>query len=717
MKKKYSILILVLFSIILCTCGIMAAYPKINEQAKIESVNQNSEQLLDVMIQNVLPLNYLLTHKENQNDAYDIFITKPQEKSEEKKIAITQAIEQSVFYLENDYQNIDYIVKDNETNIFMNSSDESSLYKNYILNQNTKPSNKDYQIWLILNFDENGKLKYESNHKNLNNDFIQDTFDNKKDNLIITANNLLLRNAPQTDNNEGSSEYLFSDYQKISIKNKQFIFAIPNVPIHNDAIVSIIDNNTQNLISDIVSKVVSITCMLLTLIALCVPFRKFKDMLVLNKLIKLPIEIIILYGGIAFSVCLAMPQFVNHLMNSILPSANNLDITFYYCINFGAWFVSFLFIFIAIGTIKLIFNKGIKTYFKENTITGKALHYFIEYLKSFDLSKSINQRILIVISLNFLFLVFISILSNYNFRIQLFFIFLYSIGLLIIGKYISNKIQENYKSLKNITNTMADGNLDYESSEELGVFEPLKNDLYKIKDGFKTAVNEEVKSQRMKTELVSNVSHDLKTPLTSIITYVDLLKNNDISEEEKKNYIDILDRNSVRLKVLIEDLFDISKATSGNVSLNLTQIDIVSLMKQILFENNDKIAQTNLIIRESYSDEKILLNLDSQKTYRILQNLITNIIKYAMKQSRVYIEMIDYEEQVEISFKNISAQEIDFDPEDIVERFARGDKSRNTQGSGLGLAIAKSFTELQNGSFKVQIDGDLFKVILRFNRN
>ncbi|MEG2836837.1 MAG: hypothetical protein RR863_01990, partial [Erysipelotrichaceae bacterium] len=490
MKKKYSILILVLFSIILCTCGIMAAYPKINEQAKIESVNQNSEQLLDVMIQNVLPLNYLLTHKENQNDAYDIFITKPQEKSEEKKIAITQAIEQSVFYLENDYQNIDYIVKDNETNIFMNSSDESSLYKNYILNQNTKPSNKDYQIWLILNFDENGKLKYESNHKNLNNDFIQDTFDNKKDNLIITANNLLLRNAPQTDNNEGSSEYLFSDYQKISIKNKQFIFAIPNVPIHNDAIVSIIDNNTQNLISDIVSKVVSITCMLLTLIALCVPFRKFKDMLVLNNLIKLPIEIIILYGGIAFSVCLAMPEFVNHLMNSILPSANNLDITFYYCINFGAWFVSFLFIFIAIGTIKLIFDKGIKTYFKENTITGKALHYFIEYLKSFDLSKSINQRILIVISLNFLFLVFISILSNYNFRIQLFFIFLYSIGLLIIGKYISNKIQENYKSLKNITNTMADGNLDYESSEELGVFEPLKNDLYKIKDGFKTAVNE-----------------------------------------------------------------------------------------------------------------------------------------------------------------------------------------------------------------------------------
>ncbi|MEG0093268.1 MAG: sensor histidine kinase [Erysipelotrichaceae bacterium] len=717
MKKKYSILILVLFSIILCTCGIMAAYPKINEQAKIESVNQNSEQLLDVMIQNVLPLNYLLTHKENQNDAYDIFITKPQEKSEEKKIAITQAIEQSVFYLENDYQNIDYIVKDKETNIFMNSSDESSLYKNYILNQNKKPSSKDCQIWLILNFNENGTLKYESNYKDLTNDFIQDTFDNKKDNLIITANDLLLRNASQTDNNEGPSEYLFSDYQRISIKNKQFIFAIPNVPIHNDAITSIIDNNTQNLISNIISKVVAITCMVLTLIALYAPFKKFEDMLVLNKLIKLPIEIIILYGGIVLSILFSMPHFINDLMNNILPSANNLDITFYYCINFGAWFVSFLFIFIAIGTIKLIFNKGIKNYFKENTITGKVLHFVIKYLKSFDLSKTINQRIIIVITLNFLFLVFISILSNYNFRIQLFFIFLYSVGLLIIGKYISNKIQEKYKSLKNITNTMANGNLDYESNEELGVFEPLKNDLYKIKDGFKTAVNEEVKSQRMKTELVSNVSHDLKTPLTSIITYVDLLKNNDISEEEKKNYIDILDRNSVRLKVLIEDLFDISKATSGNVSLNLTQIDIVSLMKQILFENNDKISQTDLIIRESYSDEKILLNLDSQKTYRILQNLITNIIKYAMKQSRVYIEMIDYEEQVEISFKNISAQEIDFDPEDIVERFARGDKSRNTQGSGLGLAIAKSFTELQNGSFKVQIDGDLFKVILRFNRN
>ncbi|MEF9962711.1 MAG: hypothetical protein RR755_08860, partial [Erysipelotrichaceae bacterium] len=167
------------------------------------------------------------------------------------------------------------------------------------------------------------------------------------------------------------------------------------------------------------------------------------------------------YGGIVLSILLSMPHFIDDLTNNILPSANNLDITFYYCINFGAWFVSFLFIFIAIGTIKLIFNKGIKNYFKENTITGKVLHFVIKYLKNFDLSKSINQRIIIVITLNFL--VFISILSNYNFRIQLFFIFLYSVGLLIIGKYISNKIQEKYKSLKNITNTMANGNLDYES--------------------------------------------------------------------------------------------------------------------------------------------------------------------------------------------------------------------------------------------------------------
>ena len=216
----------------------------------------------------------------------------------------------------------------------------------------------------------------------------------------------------------------------------------------------------------------------------------------------------------------------------------------------------------------------------------------------------------------------------------------------------------------------------------------------------------------MKTELISNVSHDLKTPLTSIITYIDLLKSENITEEERNSYIDTLDKKSQRLKFLIEDLFEVSKATSGNINLNLVNVDIVELMRQTEIELEDKIKKTNLIIRNNFPENKIILKLDSQKTFRIFENLLNNVVKYAMEGSRVYVDIIDNEDTVEITIKNMSAEEINFNAFDIVERFERGDKSRNTEGSGLGLAIVKSFVEVQGGTFNIEVDGDLFKVII-----
>ena len=220
----------------------------------------------------------------------------------------------------------------------------------------------------------------------------------------------------------------------------------------------------------------------------------------------------------------------------------------------------------------------------------------------------------------------------------------------------------------------------------------------------------------MKTELITNVSHDLKTPLTAIITYVDLLKKEDITEEERRSYVATLDQKSQRLKVLIEDLFEVSKANSGNISMNFMEVDVVNLMKQVRLEMEDKIAASGLIFRWNLPEEKIILSLDGQRTYRVFENLLNNILKYSMPNSRVYIDIVERNLEVQVVFKNMSAAELNFDAERLTERFVRGDESRKTEGSGLGLATVKSFVELQNGKVDVSVDGDLFKVTLAWQK-
>lgn len=199
-------------------------------------------------------------------------------------------------------------------------------------------------------------------------------------------------------------------------------------------------------------------------------------------------------------------------------------------------------------------------------------------------------------------------------------------------------MKRNYHRLLEATNEIADGNLDVEIDENLGVFEPFKEEIEKIQSGFKKAVDEEVKSQRMKTELVTNVSHDLKTPLTAIITYVNLLKIEQ-DPERQKEYIDVLDRKSLRLKALIEDLFEISKASSKSVNLNIANIDIVNLFKQVKLEMEEKITEANLDFRLDIPEDKVIVALDGQKTYRIFENLIGNAAKYAMPHTRVYVKI------------------------------------------------------------------------------
>ena len=293
----------------------------------------------------------------------------------------------------------------------------------------------------------------------------------------------------------------------------------------------------------------------------------------------------------------------------------------------------------------------------------------------------------------------------------------YSVALYYLFSKNGQKLQSNYDNLLNATKQMAEGELKIELQEDLGYLTPLGQELSKVQEGFSKAVAEEAKSQKMKTELISNVSHDLKTPLTAIITYVNLLKQDNIPEETRKTYVNTLDMKSQRLKVLIEDLFEVSKAQSGNITMNYMDVDVVNLMKQLRLEMEDKIADSDLMFRWNLPEEKVILSLDGQRTYRVFENLLSNAMKYALSGSRVFIDVWNHEDRVEIIFKNTSAMEIHADAERLTERFVRGEASRTSEGSGLGLAIVKTFVELQGGTFKIEIDGDLFKAIIVWKKN
>lgn len=289
---------------------------------------------------------------------------------------------------------------------------------------------------------------------------------------------------------------------------------------------------------------------------------------------------------------------------------------------------------------------------------------------------------------------------------------LYTVVLFFLLRGRLEREQLHYGALLDAARRMAAGDLTTPITGELGMFDPLRDELNQVRDGFEKAVAAEVRSQNMKTELISNVSHDLKTPLTAIITYVDLLKDPALSEADRAKYIDTLDRKSQRLKRLIEDLFEVSKAATGNVTMHYAEADLAALLKQVQYELADKLQDCGVDFRWQLPEGRVPLVLDGQKTCRILENLLINITKYGMPGTRAYITLTPRSDGAQIVFKNISATELDFDAQQITERFVRGDKSRNTEGSGLGLAIAKSFAELQGGSFEVAVDGDLFKAIV-----
>src|SRR5690625_4922535 len=341
-----------------------------------------------------------------------------------------------------------------------------------------------------------------------------------------------------------------------------------------------------------------------------------------------------------------------------------------------------------------------KTFFK-HTLLFVFLHWLSRFNKDIYDSDSVGTKVVVIVILYPI----ITVASLIFFPITI-----------SVAAWLALKKVKDFNKIQVGAKMMRDGHLQHrievDGKGELAI---LAANINQINEGFKQAVHNELKNERMKTELITNVSHDIRTPLTSLITYTDLLKT-ETDPEKDKEYIGILDQKSKRLQVLTDDLFAAAKASSGDIPVNLQHIDIVALVNQGIGEVSEQIEAKNLSFIFNHPKEKMYVIADGKLLWRSMENILSNIFNYALEGSRVYIDLTHKKDEILLIFKNISKYELNITEEALIERFKRGDESRTSQGSGLGLSITKSLIENQQGKFEITIDGDLFKSMIYLPR-
>lgn len=381
-------------------------------------------------------------------------------------------------------------------------------------------------------------------------------------------------------------------------------------------------------------------------------------------------------------------------------------------INFSLFFLSLFFIGIDIYYVKYSLCSGFVRFLKEDTWIGNRiveLYAGIKDLSNYDLDQKIKNLILKGVLLNTALMFLCALFWGWLF------VLIYGVVSYIFLLHQAQRIVKEYDKLLVRLDRIAQGDFKVDEQYQTSILPSLQEKLDTVQEDFEEAVKERVRSQNLRTELITNVSHDLKTPLTGIKNYLELLNDPQLSTEDKEEYLVRLNQYTDRLSKLIEDLFEVSKANSGNINLETQNVDIVSLVEQVVVENETMLEKKGLssVIRKP--QEPVICLLDGNKTVRIFENLLSNVAKYALENTRVFVTIEKNQDQVNITIQNISKTQLDFDPQDITERFARADQSRHEEGSGLGLVIVKSFCEIQNGSFTVQLDGDVFKAIVSFS--
>lgn len=500
--------------------------------------------------------------------------------------------------------------------------------------------------------------------------------------------------------------------------NLEVIYIVPqDFESHNDVFISgMKESHVFPGYSVLILAIGAIGILILIITAFAIPYTSQNKTAICRGFNKMPLELKLVAWALLIGLCgINVAIFDGHRYGYINPVVEIVyDVNpYFYITGIPITFVLYLLIYLGVVYTKYIYYTGFREGLVNNSLLGKALlllvgstRKILKRVMAINLREDNQRRLIGIAVMNFLAIVILGSGGFFGFVLAV----IYSV---IVFKYILELI-EGAAELNQASAQVAGGNFDIRVDENVSILTPMAKNLNNIKQGFSLAVDKEIKSERMKSELISNVSHDLKTPLTSIITYVDLLKNEGVEPDTQKEYIDIIDKKSQRLKILIEDLFEASKATSGNIDLNLENIDVVALLRQTLGELEEKINESNLQFRINAPEDKVMCNLDGRRTYRVFANIISNILKYSMENSRVYIDIVENEHKVNFTFKNISAHEMHFDPSDITERFTRGDESRSTDGAGLGLSIARSLVELQGGNLDITIDGDLFKLVVTF---
>lgn len=507
-------------------------------------------------------------------------------------------------------------------------------------------------------------------------------------------------------------------------QNLKAEFAIPqNLTENND----IIWYNTGNLVyGEMSGRFLAVTCcMMVFFIGLYIlfypvsveqevnPFAFMRKIKAEIKWVFLGTVLCLAYIGMAFlDVYIMTGELQTALQMLGIPYAELVPVV----LQFIGLMLTGLFTAMGIFEIKYMLTSGFCRYWKEDSLIGSIcgnVKRRFEKLSEVDLSDKTDTVLLKYVLIQMVIVGVIACFWSFGIVLSV----LYSVLLFFYIRKKLKKVQKDYQVLLKEAHQLADGRFDEEITQDVGIFNALGEEFKNVRTGFEKAVCEEMKSQNMKTELISNVSHDLKTPLTGIKNYAELLGQNNVSEQDKQVYLENLQHYIDRLNNLIEDLFEVSKVNSGNIELNPVELNVVALIQQAQAETEDLLKQKNLTVILDAPENGIVQALDGDKTYRIFENLFTNIAKYALPGTRVYVSATAQPEYTEIVFKNISEAQMNFTPEEIVERFVRGDKSRHESGSGIGLAIVKSFTEVQNGTFSIEIDGDLFKAVVRFKVN
>ena len=675
-----------IFIIILCSLGIVFSTSITKDKIKYEGEYLLDEFQFMSMFTNANFKGYFETLNKKSSYFNEFYKDKNISNDEDYIHNINSSFENNDdIYRDNDI--VDYYMLNRNNNNVKSSIEKSKFIEKILKDKNLENIEHDnnYEANLIISYDKAGDVTI--------------CYTNRKNKVIRKYTALEFVHTYSNMFHDENFEYK-------PIKNAIFIYSIDDILefISRNHVYIPIDSTQYNYLN--------ISTLVILFISFITKYKRENEGKFIRKLLDIPFEINIFI--IAFISVIGSSMFGSYLYDINYSEVNNIDknsIILAYIISF---ILSFIYLYVAhytVTLIKEIFRYNFKKYFKEKVLIVKGVRSIIKYIKEIDFKDKLERKILLIALIDFIAISLICSMWVFGIFVSI----IYTVAIYILIKKYFLKISNYYNKLLSYTNEIKEGNFNYYIEEDLNIFKPIKEEIFKVKDGFQNALNNELESQKMKVELISNVSHDLKTPLTSIINYTELLKYENLDYKTQKEYIDTLDRKSKRLKTLIEDLFDVSNVKGKNVKLNIEEVNVIGLINYTLLELEDKINKSSLIFSLNFEEDEVILNLDRKRTIRVFENLIVNITKYSLENTRVYIDTRKENNKFYITLRNISKEEIDVDGEYLLERFVRGDKSRNTEGSGLGLSIAKDFIELQGGNLSVNIDGDLFKVIIEFN--